>query len=84
VLRKQGVGAPVSAVIIYRCSDYTVLYVIIPLNNIPINNIYLKSSWFFNKGFKNNKESHRLKGTKIGRVYILREELINYLRYIRQ
>jgi hypothetical protein len=23
VLRKQGVGAPVSAVIIYRCSDYT-------------------------------------------------------------
>jgi hypothetical protein len=23
VLRKQGVGAPASAVIIYRCSDYT-------------------------------------------------------------
>jgi hypothetical protein len=31
VLRNQGVGAPASAVIIYRCSDYTVKVFTLPI-----------------------------------------------------
>jgi hypothetical protein len=31
VLRNQGVGAPASAVIIYRCSDYTLIVILIIL-----------------------------------------------------
>jgi hypothetical protein len=47
VLRKQGVGAPVSAVIIYKCSDYTVIILKEKIFKIDNKNKVLKVNSLF-------------------------------------
>jgi hypothetical protein len=69
VLRKQGVSAPVSAVIIYRCSDYTAI----------LFKDFLKKG--LKKGFLNNKYIIiKKKIKKKFKLYILKKYI--YIRII--